>query len=135
MPLGSTFARDAVLNATLGATQHASIPPTFYLALFAGDPGAATPGVEVSGPGYARVPLPAASSWSPSSSGVKLSAADVSFPASTGAWLGTATHLSLMDAATGGNRWDTGPLGSAITVSGAGTVITFLAGAITVTEA
>ena len=128
MPLGSDAARNAVLDASLSST---AAPESLYLALFAGDP--ASGGVEISGGGYARVAVPR-SAWAAASGGQKSNSAELTFPTSTGAWSGTATHTALMSASTGGDRWDTGALGSPVAVTESGAVVSFPAGTLTATE-
>jgi hypothetical protein len=127
MALGSAAARDAVLDASLSGTD---APASLYLALFTDS----TCTTEVTGGGYARVAV-AKSDWSASSGGTKSISGAVSFPVSSGAWTGTATYSALMSASTGGDRWDTGPLGSSLAVTAAGTIVTFPAGTLSVSEA
>lgn len=131
MALGSENARNAVLDASLSGTD---APASLYLALFAGDP--ATGGVEITGGSYARVEVPKAN-WAAASGGSKANSASIAFPTSTATgWTGTATHAALMSTASGaGDRWDVGPLGASITVSGSGTTVTFAIGALIVSEA
>lgn len=128
MPLGSDTARNAVLDTSINT----AAPTPLYLALYAGDP--MTGGTEITGGGYARVSI-ASSGWAAASAGVKATNAAVSFPFSTAAWSATATHAALLSASTGGTMWDVGVLASPITVTSAGTTVTFPSGSITIAEA
>jgi hypothetical protein len=93
-------------------------PAGLYVALFTAAPSDLGGGTEVSGGGYARVNLPPSdTNWkatqggttgaSSGSTGTTSNAVAVTFPAPTANW-GTATHMGIFDAASGGNLiiWD-----------------------------
>ena len=73
-------------------------PTTVYAALYTSDPGPDDIGQEVSGNGYARVPV----SFSEPKNRAIENSDKVEFPEATGSW-GTITHLGIKDAQTGGN--------------------------------
>jgi len=134
MPLGSPTAKNAILDATLGSAQPVTFPEPFYLALFNGDPATTGTELTIGTGGYERASIPK-SAWYPASSGTKTTNVPITFLPSTGTgWSATATHAALMSAATGGTKWDTGPLGSNITVSGPAVTVRFPAGNIVVSQ-
>lgn len=92
---------------------------TCYFALFNGDPTGA--GVEpTTAGGYARVGKTNNDTNFPIS-GATASVVDVVFPVTTALWSQTTlTHWAIVDGATGGTIWYSGPLPSNITITGAG---------------
>jgi hypothetical protein len=108
MPLGTTTAKNAAVNAMFGDAKASGQPATWYVALFVGEPGAG--GSEVTGGSYARSSIANTNAaWGTATAGVKLSLVSVSFPPATADW-GTITHVALFDALTVGNLWDYGAL-------------------------
>ena len=110
---------------------------TLYFALFAGDPVGA--GVEpTSVGGYARKAVSNdAVLWGTiSSSAVSVTnVSEIVFAAATGVYSESVlTHWAIFDNATGGNLVYSGRLSQSISVSGAGDVPRFPAGALTVTQ-
>ena len=88
-----------LLDLLLGATSYAR-PATVYL-------GALVSGVEVSGNGYARVPIiNNATNFPAASSRTKKLATQAQFPEATGNW-GSVTSLALYDSAAAGNQMAT----------------------------
>ena len=131
MPIGSTGARNAILDATLGPNQHSSIPDPLFIALYKDDPVAG--GIEITGGGYVRAPI-TKGMWALAASGQKTNSVAVAFEVSTGAWSFPATHLALLDSSVGGTVYDTGQLSAVLTVSGAGTIVRFNIGQIIVSQ-
>lgn len=116
-------AQDATLDAMFGDDAAATMPASFELALYAGDPALAGTELEADG-GYARVTVANASSVFPAaSSGVKVSA-PIPFAAASGAWSDTATHYLLIDAADSTTRYFAGRLDDEVNVDDAGVVVT-----------
>jgi hypothetical protein len=103
----------------------------FYLALMASpvaDDG--TGGTEISGSGYARLPVPrAASAWTFSSPTAWSNASTLNFPLVIGSTY-TVVQAALFDAPTGGNCKATFSFPSAFTVS-SGQSLAFAPGAVT----
>lgn len=133
MPLGSDASKNAILDATLGPGQDASVPDPLYLALFNNDPLSGGTELTIGTGNYQRVAVSAAT-WNDASAGAKGTNGQIAFPTSTAAWSATATHAALMSASTGGIMWDAGALGASITVSASGTDVLFPAGNIVVTQ-
>jgi len=73
-------------------------PSTVYVALFTSATDDSGGGTEVSGGSYARQAV----TLSAASGGASENSADITFPQATADW-GTITHLTLMDAESGGN--------------------------------
>lgn len=117
-------------------------PSTWYLALVTQLGTAAGPGVEATGPGYARASIPASlAAWagtqgagttvaSTGLSGLTSNNVAVTFAAPTGAW-GTVVGYEFWDALTVGNRWMSGQLQTPLVIV-AGTAKAFAVGALTV---
>lgn len=106
---------------------------TRYIALCTAAPTDASTGTtitEPSGQNYGRKST-AASDWNSASAGSTSNAATITFATPSGSW-GTCTHWALCDAATVGNVLCWGALGSSMGI-GANAVVSFAAGAITVT--
>ena len=116
---------NAIINAEFrGAALGA--PSIWYVALFVS-------GVEVSGNGYTRAAVAADSShWNAASGGATANTLTITYTTPTGSW-GTVDSAKLMDASTSGNAWYTGSLVAPATVN-TGEIVTFAAGALTVTE-
>lgn len=121
----TTTSSNAIINAEFrGASLGA--PATWYVALFVS-------GVEVSGNNYARAAVSADTShWNAASGGATANTLTITYNTPSGSW-GTVDSCKLMDALTSGNAWYTGSLTSPATV-GTGEIVTFAAGALTVTE-
>ena len=91
-----------------------SFPSTLYFALFTAAPSDVGGGTELSGSGYSRTAVSASltafagtqekgsTAASTGTSGVTSNNLDVEFPTALADW-GTATHVAILDAATGGN--------------------------------
>jgi hypothetical protein len=117
-----------VLDHFLRNTATAS-PVTVYVALFNTTPTKTTPGTEVSGTAYARVPV----TFGAPSGGVVTTSSPVSFPtAGAGGW-GTVNGCGIFDQASGGQLYYFGDLTASKTVD-AGDTVTFATGALSVTE-
>lgn len=109
----SDYAENKLLNHILGVEAF-PMPATVYVALFTSNPTDANTGVEVTGGGYTRKPIPFAKATS--TTGTTSNNADVLFPAATASW-GTITHIGLYDALTGGNLLWHGPLSASKVIS------------------
>lgn len=107
----TAFAANKLLDYVWSGTSF-SLPGTWYIAAFNGDPAAG--GTEMTSTGsYARRPFPTLAS---SSGGLKSSTADVTFATATANWSAIWTHWAIMDASSGGNVWDCGALATPRTV-------------------
>lgn len=103
-------------------------PATWFVALVTQLGDTISPGVEVSGGGYARAVISASlTAWSgtqgPSTtqassgiSGMVSNNMPITFPTATAGWL-TVVGYEFWDQPSGGNRWISGKLGSALTVN------------------
>ncbi len=103
----SQYLASKLLNHTFSGATPAEVytpPATLYAALFTTAPTAAGGGVEVTGPGYARVAVASTvASWPHVTPGVrKENAYELVFPTATGSW-GTVVAGGFYDAPTGGN--------------------------------
>lgn len=132
----STYTRDHRLNRYRG-TASPSVPANYYVSLHSADPGL-TGASELSGNGYARVAVSAASgSWSaPATNGSVrqiTNAAAVTFPAATGSNWSAATHFGVWDASSGGNFERGAALDTARTAL-VGDTITFAIGQLVLNE-
>ena len=97
--------------------------PTWYVALFVGDPGeAGAGGTEVSGNNYARTALGATTRTDNS----VVNDAAVEFPEASGSW-GTIDYVALYDASTAGNFLGSVAVDSPLAV-GSGATARFAAG-------
>ena len=121
MPLASVTAQNASLDNDYGVTRGPNAPDAHELALFTGDPMLG--GVEISGGGYVRAPVPPAA-WGTAVGGAK--SATVTFADTTSDWLTNVTHWLLLDAADSTTRWDSASFAEAgqITDMGDGPVVT-----------
>jgi hypothetical protein len=90
VPIFDISERNAFLDNQYGPSHGAAAPASHDLAMFNGDPMFG--GVEITGPGYARVTIPNDATWAAAVDGMKSTSA--SFPAPTGAW-DEATHWGL----------------------------------------
>lgn len=116
-------------------------PATVYVALFTAAPSDAGGGTEVSGGSYARVAVASSlTNWSgtqsagsttPSSgtSGTISNNSAITFPAPTANW-GTATHVGLYDASSGGNPLAWGALAQSKTINNGDAAPSYAAGAL-----
>lgn len=107
----SDYLENAIINATLRGSAYTT-PMTVFLALYTSNPTDAKTGTEVSGGAYARQVI----TFNAPSNGTAVSSADVLFPTATAAW-GTATHIGIMDAGTGGNLLYHGQLTTSKTIA------------------
>lgn len=112
MPIRDIAAQNRSLDNDYGTTRGPNAPSSFQVALFESNP--ALGGIEITGPGYARVTL-SSNSFAAAVDGVKT--AQVTFPDATGAWT-QATYWGLYDP-VGAMWWDCAPLATTLTVSGA----------------
>lgn len=115
-------AQNAGLDALLGDGAAASIPTTWEIALFNGDPQAG--GTEItSAGGYVRPVVPNDSATFPDAvDGEKLSAIiDVDAP--SGPWSDTVTHFLLIDGGDSTTQWFPGTLADPLTVFGTETAV------------
>lgn len=137
MPVGSTTAKNTMLDATYGdnAAFGAGVPSNYFMAFFNGDPTAG--GTELtSAGGYSRTQVANSSAiWSAATGGQKKNAVALLSSTSTGSFSAQITHVGFMDSATlgAGNLWDSGPLDTPLTVNAANTTVRFQANALTVT--
>jgi hypothetical protein len=125
----SNYLENRLLEHSLGRTSF-TMPTTVYAALYLVTPTEAGGGTEVSGSGYARI----ATSWNAAVNGAITNAADIRFPAASGAganW-GTVVALGLLDASTSGNLLWYGPLSASVTVN-TGDDFRIAAGGLTIT--
>ncbi len=109
MPSLSSYGLAAVINALL--RQQSYTATSVYLALYVTDPGAGDTGTEVSGSGYARMPIV----FSAPVSGVTSNSNAIIFPAAITDW-GVIGFAGIRDAATGGYLLFHGPLNATETV-------------------
>lgn len=108
-------AMNAILDASFGTTRAAHCPSSHQLALFYGDPRDLGTELDATG-GYARTTV-AAADWLAAADGEK-STVTKTLATPTGEWSSEATHYALFDGS--GYLWDSGPLTSALTVTGPG---------------
>lgn len=101
MSIATNYFENMVLGPLRGIP--ATAPTNVYIALYLTNPGETGSGTEVSGGGYARMPV-TFSSPAESSTGVQSISnnANIVFPTATAAW-GTITYVSIMDSSTAGN--------------------------------
>lgn len=98
----SDYLENAVLNHLLGGPDFVR-PATVYLALFNTAPSESGGGTEVSGGGYARVPVTNDSTNFPAAAGgEKFLVTEQSFPTSTTDW-GTVRAMAIFDDPVAGN--------------------------------
>jgi len=117
-------------------------PSTHYVGLIGAAGSDATVGTELSGAGYARVPVAATlANWagtqgagttvaSNGSSGTTSNNVAITFPTPTGAW-GQAVEWGLFDSQTGGTEIIRAALGAAKTINQGDPAPSFAAGALT----
>ena len=99
MGLGSTFAKNAALDACYGSTHAVMWPDTMYLHLYSHNPLIGGRELIVGVGGYEPILIPNNNtSWAPAVHGHKSNAATFAFPRSTGPWSGFATFWWLSDA-------------------------------------
>jgi hypothetical protein len=103
-------------------------PSSLWLGLFTEAPNSdGSGGVEVSGPGYARVSLQGR--FGAPSGGVSLNSSRISFSQSLGSW-GTIVGIGVYSDPTGGSLYQFSKLVSPIAVEEIGTVVTFPVGTV-----
>jgi hypothetical protein len=106
------FAENLVLNWLL--TDGAATRPTsWFVALHTGDPGESGSANELVGNGYARQAV----TFEDAASGATQNEAQLTFGPNTGTNWGQVTHISVWDAASGGNCLFKGALSSAVTIN------------------
>jgi hypothetical protein len=136
----SDYLEEAILNATLRGVAFITPPTSTYLALFTTDPLDDASGTEltnVTAPGYARVQIVSAGSWTaptsptPSTGSTVGNVNTLEFAEATANWAGPITHFALFDALTGGHMLYHAPMTTARTIE-LGDVLRFSAGALTV---
>lgn len=109
--LGHIFTHDTVG----GFLDYTFDPPEFYLGLWDGSPGElGTGGVEVTGGGYTRIPVPSAT-WSLPTGGSRYNINVLGFPEATVDW-GNVDFFGLCNALSGGDVLIYGELVAAINV-------------------
>jgi len=121
----STYLSHALLNQVFRNVAYTP-PTTVYAALYTSDPGPDDTGQEVSGNGYARVPV---TFGEPADRAIK-NIERVEFPEATGSW-GTVAYLAIKDAETGGNLLAYGAIENPKTIE-AGDQVIFKEGNITI---
>lgn len=132
----STYLQAARQNWYKGTTYPAA-PTNVYVALFTAMPTqAGAGGTEVSGTGYARQAISAASGWGAISGGTTgpwsiANAGTTNFGNAGSAW-GTVLGFGIYDASTSGNLLYVANFGSSVIISN-GAPVSFAAGAITIT--
>lgn len=117
-------------------------PAKWHVALFTAAGSDASPGAEVSGNGYARVPYDCTlANWagtqgagtttaSTGSSGTTSNNNAITFPTPTGPW-GQVVEWGLFDSASGGTECIRAPLGAAKTINNGDPAPSFAPGALT----
>lgn len=105
----SNFLETEILDHVFGGNAY-SAPGTLYLGLYTAAPSDTGGGTELSGSGYARLPMAMTVSGNTATN----SAAE-EFATATGSW-GTITHVGVFDAATSGNMLAYGALSASKTV-------------------
>jgi hypothetical protein len=134
-------ARNLAIRAHFGADKSALALPTLYFALFKGSPAGA--GVEPSSAGgYARLAKANdAAFWGTYTSSDttvtnKGASGALTWPAATDLWSqNPVDHWAVFDNSAGGVLWYWGPLGSPLTLTGAGDVIQLPAGTLALSQA
>lgn len=111
----SPYFRDAILRWMLYGEAMPAAPTKPYLGLLR----SASPGDEVSGGGYARVPV--AGLFDPATGGATTNAMPIAMPTPTDTWQ-TVTHVCYFDAPAGGNAHFITPFDSAFTPMAGDTV-------------
>lgn len=113
-------AQSAALDALLGDNRGVTMPTSFEVALFNGDPQLGGSELTSDG-GYVRVTVANDSTTFPAAvSGQKVSAV-IAFATSSDAWSDTATHYLLYDAADSTTAWFPGRLLDEVSVDDADT--------------
>jgi hypothetical protein len=118
MPLLSTWARNADLDANYGDKRAAHWPATIRVRLFDGDPREGGAELPATG-GYAAVTVNNASAVFPDASGGVKTTTPISFGTSTAAWGAVATW-AVLENPTNGNRLDGVALAEDVNVTAAG---------------
>jgi hypothetical protein len=133
MPL-TTASDNQQLDKLFGGTNYAP-PANLYIGLSTTAPTKAGGNVtEPVGNAYARVAVTNnAANWPNAAAGSKANANAVNFAEPTGAGWGTVTHFVVYDALAAGNLVAYGTLAANKTI-GAGSTVSFAAGAIVITE-
>jgi hypothetical protein len=127
----SNYVKNAVLNQLFGNVPF-NVITALYIAYATSSPTDALAGTEPSGNGYARVSVTNNTNNFPIATvGSKANATDIAFGESTGSQ-GTATHVQLFDASSGGNYLGRYALSPTQVIS-AGTIPTIPATALTIT--
>lgn len=140
----SDYAENAIIDHIFRGITFTA-PTELHFALYTGAPSDSGGGTEVSGGSYARAQLdPSASNYrntqnsgtgaSSGTSGQTANAAAITFPTPSGNW-GTATHVGVFDAASGGNLIAQGALAAPKTINNGDPAPTFPIGTLTFTLA
>lgn len=108
----SDYAEDLVLDWLL-TEETATRPTAWYVALHTGDPGEDGSADELSGNGYQRQEV----EFAAASGGATENVSQLTFGPNTDSNWGTVTHISVWDAASGGNCLLKGALSSAVTIN------------------
>jgi len=112
MTAATNYLENALLNGVLDGTQY-TVPATVYLGLYGADPTeTGTAATEVTGGAYARQTL----SFATATAGTSITDADCTFAEATAGW-GTVSHITICDAASGGNVLFYGALTASKTVN------------------
>jgi len=114
----ANYLEDEILDHIFGTAY--SAPATRYIGLHTGDPGETGASDEVSGNNYIRA---TENGWTTSSGGAISNSGIVTFATPSGSW-GTVSHVSIWDAASGGNCLFVGSL-TASKAIGSGDSVTF----------
>ncbi len=126
----SDYAEDLVLNHILNDGQWNTSAENRYVALYTVAPTDAGGGTEVSGSGYTRVQVNAAT-WAAASSGSKSNGAAITFPQASGGNWGTVVAFTIMDASSVGNQILNGTVSPSQAVNDTDTA-SFLTGNLTI---
>ena len=112
MSLGSTTAKQMDLSACYGSAHSSVWPAVVYLTLWNGNPGAATPGVELTlGVGnYARLAINNDDTQFLISGTTIVNAVDWAFTTASGNYSASYNYWAFMTLATGGVVLDCGPV-------------------------
>ena len=108
----SNYAENLVLDWLLTG-ESVSRPSAWYVALHTGDPGEAGSANELSGNGYARQAV----TFAAAADGTTENEGQLTFGPNTNSNWGTVSHVSVWDAATGGNCLFKGALSSSVSIN------------------
>lgn len=140
MPYGSVTAREFVLGSILGSARRSGAPATLYAALLRqATPGdvATVLGTEPDSSGnYARVAIANEDAFWTITGADATNDVEIRWPAATGLWSITdpMNQLALYDNTSGGTCWLWVPMGTTVTVTGAGDQPVVPAGSLDLTQ-